>query len=74
MGTCLRNSRQEKKGVFLSDKKKIMGKGGLTDKAVNILQNYYGMAIRQNCDNLYVMKKCIWPVLYYNSNIIDPVE
>ena len=74
MGTRLRNLRQEKKGVVLSDNKKIMGKGRLTDKAVNTLQNYYGMAIRQNTDNIYVIKKCIWAVLYHNSDITDLVE
>ena len=51
-----------------------MGKGRLTNKAVNTLQNYYGMAIRQNTDNIYVMKKCIWAVLYHNSDITDLVE
>ena len=32
------------------------------------------MAIRHNTDNIYVMKKCIWAVLYHNSNITDLVE
>ena len=74
MGTRLRNMRQTTKGVLLSDDKKIMGKGRLTDKAVNTLHNYYGMAIRQNCENIYTMKKSVWATLYHNSDIEDASE
>ena len=69
MGTRLRTLRQSKKGMTLDDGKKMMGKGSLTDKSINTIQNYYGMAIRQNCENVYTMKKCVWAVLYHNSNI-----
>ena len=40
--------RQEYKGVMLADHKKLCGKGRLTRKATNTLQNYYGMVIRRN--------------------------
>ena len=36
------------KGKKLSDGKGILGKGRLTDKIINKMQSYYGMAIRQN--------------------------
>ena len=36
------------KGKILSDGKKISGRGRLADKVINTMQNYYGMAIRQN--------------------------
>lgn len=36
-----------------------MGAGRLTDKAINTLQNYYGMAIRNNVGDLYGMKKSV---------------
>ena len=67
MGTRLRNLRTEKKGLKLADGKGIAGKGRLTDKVVNLMQNYYGMAIRQNVDNVYAMKKSIIAILYHCS-------
>lgn len=71
LGTRCRNLCQKLKGKILSDGKRINGKGRLTEKAINTLQNYYGMAIRQNVNNLYKMKKCVYAVLYHNSNIAD---
>ena len=44
------------KGYKCSDGKPLFGKGRITDKAINILQSYYGMSIRQNIGNLYQMK------------------
>ena len=44
----------------LSDGKGIIDSGRLTDKAINILQNYYGMAMRSNVGDLYGMKKSVW--------------
>ena len=48
LGTRLRKLRNEKKHEILSDGKIISGKGRLTDKIINKMQNYYGVAIRQN--------------------------
>ena len=45
LGTRLRKLRHEKTHEILSDGKKISGKGRLTDKIINKMQNYYGMAI-----------------------------
>ena len=36
------------KGKKLNDGKGILGKGRLTDKIINKMQNYCGMAVRQN--------------------------
>ena len=55
----------------MSDGKGISGKGRLTDKAINTLQNYYGMAIRQNTNDLYSMKKAVVAVLYHCSYFPD---
>ena len=74
MGTRLRILRQLMKLNILSDVGKIMGKGRLTGKAVNTLQNHYGTAIRQNLNSIYEMKKSIWATLFHNSNIIDETE
>ena len=49
--------------------KKISGKGRLTDKIINKMQNYYGMAIRQNPGQLHEMKKSIGAVLWHCSDI-----
>ena len=71
LGTRLRKLRTDYKGKKLDDGKKIMGKGRLSDKSINTLQNYFGMAIRQNASNLYVMKKAIGAVLYHCSDIAN---
>ena len=59
MGTRLRNLRKTMKSVMLPGEKKpgVHGAGRLSDKNINLLQNYYGMATRQNNDNIYQMKK-----------------
>ena len=74
LGTRLRTLRNNLKGKLLEDGKKITGIGRLTDKAINILQNYYGMAIRQNTHSLYSMKKAVGAVLYHCSDISDEEE
>ena len=45
------------------DGKKISGNGRLTDKVINKMQNYYWLAIRQNPNQLYAMKKSILAIL-----------
>ena len=51
--------------------KKISVKGRLTDKIINKMQNYYGMAIRQNPGQSREMKKGIGAVLWHCSDIQD---
>ena len=58
----------------LSDEQGIMGAGRLTDKAINTLQNYYGMAIRNNVGDLYGMKKSVRPTLFHNCDIANAEE
>eukprot|EP00794_Sanderia_malayensis_P002926 gene2926-3380_t len=74
MGSRCRGLRQSLKSVKLSDGKKINGKGRLTDKAINTMQNHYGMAIRQNIAKLYEMKKSIIAILHHSSAIDDDLE
>ena len=62
---------QRLRGKKLCDGKPVAGKGRLTDKALNLLQNYFGLAIRQNLGNIYQMKKAVWAVLFHNSDIKD---
>ena len=72
VGTRLRGLKMNKKGVKLSDGKTLSGKGRLTEKVINTLQNYYVMAIRQNKGKLLEMKKAVGAVLYHCSAIKDP--
>ena len=73
VGTRCRNLRQSYQGKRLSDGKSLSGRGRLTDKAINTLQNFFGMAVRQNYENLYAMKKAILATLFHNSDIADEV-
>ena len=59
LGTRLRTLRTTLKSKILSDGKKISGRGRLTDKVINTMQNYYGMAIRQNSNDLFAMRKSV---------------
>ena len=45
--------------------KGLGGKGKLTNSIVNKLQNYYGIAIRSNVDNLSAMKKAVHAALFH---------
>ena len=56
LGTRLRELRNS----FKNTTTPLTGKGKLTDKSVNVMQNYFGMAIRQNEGQLYAMKKSHW--------------
>ena len=48
MGTALRKYKKDMKGRKLADGKGVGGKGQLTDKLIDRIQNYYGNAIREN--------------------------
>ena len=67
VGSRLRNVKSQYKGKKLSDNKGIGGgKGPLTNKVMNILQNDYGMTIHQNIHNLYAMRKAVAAVLHHS--------
>ena len=71
LGTRLRKLRIAYKGKVLSDSKPLTGRGRLTDVAINTLQNFFGMAIRQNAGNLYPMRKAVAAVLFHCSDVPD---
>ena len=64
LGTRLRNLVKAHKGT----KTPLSGRGNLTEKCINSMQNYYGMAIRQNVNNLYAMKKAVYAILFHFTN------
>ena len=61
LGTRLRELRKQHKNTSIP----LSGRGKLTDKIINSMQNYYGLAIRQNQGELYKMKKAIGAVLWH---------
>ena len=58
-GNRLQQKRKDLQGVKLSDGKGISGRSRLTDKVINTLQNYPGMAIRQNSNDVTEMRNSI---------------
>ena len=60
-------------GENISDGKEIgRGKGRLTDKVINTIQNHYGMAIQQNTNNFYAIKKAGTAALHHSTTNEDP--
>ena len=60
LGSRLRNLKHAMKGP-LADGKTLGGKGHLTDKVINKLQNNFGITIRQSTGNtVYQLKKNNW--------------
>ena len=59
LGTALRKYKKDNKGKKLSDGKTVGGKGRLTDKVIDKMQNYYRKAIRGNKGDLNGMKESI---------------
>ena len=57
MGTALRKLKKRKKSLW--------GKGRLTERMIDKMQNYYGIAIRSNIGNIDKMKKAILAVLFH---------
>lgn len=63
LGTALRKYKNDIKGKKLSDGKGVGGKGRLTDKVIDKMQNYYGKAIRENKGDLKGMQTSISAIL-----------
>lgn len=74
LGTRLRNLLRKKKGQKLSDGRLLSGKNRLTRKIMNAMQTYYGMAIRQNVNSLYQMKKAVIAILFHCSENVSMEE
>ena len=65
LGSRLRALITNHKGKLLDDKKRLTETGRLTKKAINTMQNFFGLAIRQNKDDLSAMKKSVITVLIH---------
>ena len=60
LGTGLRNVKKDMKGKKLQDGRPIGGKKRVTDAMIDILQTYYGIAIRDHQGDLQGMAKAVW--------------
>ena len=57
--SLLRRLKNKSKGVKVADGKGLAGKGRLTDGKIDVLQNYYGLAIKENLTDVDKMAKAI---------------
>ncbi|GFV27356.1 hypothetical protein TNCV_3795511 [Trichonephila clavipes] len=48
--------------------KRLSGKGKLTDNFIDILQNYYGIAVHSNVGNLNAMQQNVIAALYHSAS------
>ena len=66
LGTRLHNLVKKYKGTKIP----ISGKGKLTEKLINSMQNFYGMTIKTTSQkgDLYQMKKAIYAILFHFTN------
>ena len=65
LGRGLREYKRKAKGTKLPDGKTAGGKGRLTDKVCDRMQNYFGTAIRSNAGNKEGMQKAIWAIYHH---------
>ena len=61
LGTRLRDKVKEYKGT----KTPLGGRNKLTKVTMDAMQNWYGIAIRSNTDDIYKMKRAIGAILYH---------
>ena len=71
LGSRLRKLRVQMKGKKLPDGKLLSGAGRLTDKKIDTLQNYFGLAIRQQKDDLLGMQWSVLATLYHVASTDD---
>jgi hypothetical protein len=73
VGNRLSKLKSSNKGLKLADGKGLSGKGRLTNSKIDVLQNYYGLAVRENLDDVGKMAKTIEASLYHvASNAQNP--
>ena len=65
LGSRQRKLRMQMRGKKLRDGKLLSGAGCLTDKKIDTLQNYFGLAIRQNKNDLLQMQQSVMATLYH---------
>ena len=68
LGAALRRKKKEWGKRKFSDGKTIGGRGRLTDQRIDKLQNYYGLAIRNNLNDVSSMQKAVRAILYHSAS------
>ncbi|XP_069694387.1 uncharacterized protein [Periplaneta americana] len=72
MGARLRKLKKDMKGKTLSDGKSLTGRGRLTDTEIDLLQQYYGLAIRRNAGKtIKDMQQAIWAIYFHKLSNDD---
>ena len=71
LGKGLRELKKKLGSELLSDGEPLCGKGRLTDKYMDRLENYYGIAIRSNVGRVENMYRATWPSLCHRSSTDD---
>ena len=74
LGKGLRDLKQKLGSQKLSNGKPIGGKGRLTDKKIDSLQNYYGMAIRKHASNVTDTARAIWASICHEISTDEKPE
>jgi hypothetical protein len=65
MGSRLRKLKKTLSGTKLDDGKSLGGRNRLTDSQIDLIQNYYGLAVRRNTNSLSDMKQAVWAVYFH---------
>jgi len=68
MGTRLRKLKDSLKGTTLSDGKGIGGRNRLTDEHIDLIQVYYGRAIKNNQTSVHEMQRAIWAIFLHKAS------
>lgn len=68
---CEAEIDEEKKEVLGKEKEVKVIKGVLSNKTIDLLQTYYGNAIRSHVGDLEGMKRACWAVFYHSISTDD---
>ena len=71
LGCRLRKWKKDMKGKKLSDGKCVGGTGRLTDAEIDKLQQYYGLAIRRNVNDVKAMQRAVWATYFHKCSTDD---
>ena len=71
LGSRLRSLKKRQGTTRLEDGKGLGGRGRLTDKRIDKLQVYYGMAIRQNIHDIDCMKTAVMAIWHHSKSTDD---
>lgn len=71
VGKGLRDLKTKLGSTKLSDGKTLTGKGRLTEKMMDKLQNYYGIAVRSHVGNVDDTYRAIWASLHHHGGSHD---